>query len=443
MYRFTYENQGSSNFLIYQLREDEKLDQMALGMMNQNKIPNLLPVSYTQIDSHRYLRYSGLSLSTLKSVMSGMVTRERLLTIFESICNGVRSSEEYLLEGNFFVLDTEYMYVDSASGRTSLVYLPILNQEESADYAAFFKKIITDAITDPSEDGTYITRLLYYLNSTENFSLAEFYRRVKELKTPSDAGGREAPHHNQYTKKEPERKKNVEELQKEQSKPVQKVAPKSAQKTTEKAISGQVPDGKQQKEAPQKQKTEKKAGSDRTVKNSTGNYGFAIPGQEQAEQDGQISSGENSQEKMSMLYLLRNFSGENLEKFKKQKPEKGKHKKQEEPAKKKGTKDKKKAPSLTLVSLDPARPMKLTVNKDVYNIGRRETNDTVMTGMKKISREHCSIVREAGAYYVIDRNSTFGTVVDGISCVSGKKSGALHDNSIIELPDIRFRVELR
>ena len=182
MYGFSYENQGSNKFLVYHLEKKDKLDQMAMGMLSQNRIPNLLPVSYTQIDSERYLRYSGLSMSTLNNLFGGIVTRDRILTVLDSICDGILHSEEYLLEGNFFILDTKYMYVDSASGEINLVYLPILNYENNVDYTVFFKEIITNVISDPQEDGTYITKLLYYLNSTGNFSISEFSKIVKGLK---------------------------------------------------------------------------------------------------------------------------------------------------------------------------------------------------------------------------------------------------------------------
>ena len=96
---------------------------------------------------------------------------------------------------------------------------------------------------------------------------------------------------------------------------------------------------------------------------------------------------------------------------------------------------------LRLISETPAHPMTITVDKEVFHIGRKETNDAVLSNIHPVSREHFSIVQEKGAFYVIDRKSRFGTKVDGVSCIPGQKSMALQAGSIIELPEIRFRVE--
>lgn len=160
---------------------------------------------------------------------------------------------------------------------------------------------------------------------------------------------------------------------------------------------------------------------------------------------------------MSMLQLLRNFSGENLEKYKKQRQggEKAEKKKEKKEKKEKKTEDgkgkktsekeavRRKAPVLMLVSTDPGQTYTFAVKKDRFRIGRKESNDAVLKNILSVSREHCAIVREGGAYYVEDLNSKYGTKVDGVACVPGGRSGALHEQSVIELAEISFRVEFR
>lgn len=448
---FTYENQGSISFLIYKLREDEKLDKMALGMMNQNKIPHLLPVSFTQINCERYLRYSGLSLCTLKSLMSGIVTKERILTVFDSICEGILASEEYFLEGSCFVLDADYMYVDSSNGKTNIVYLPILYMEQKTEYTTFFKEIITNIIADPTEDGSYITKILYYLNSADNFSVAEFSKLIKKLKMANIS---QEIHEIQNSVKS---QKLMHEKNKFREKAAKREIQRPVQIQTEKGEHNYAVSSNIEKETPKKQNREDNKEIKNKGKENTEGYSFIIPGKAPMKADVSISVSSKEpadDEKMSMLYLLRNFSGENLKKYRNQKQDNQESKKESEKKsaikknqenKKENSKGKRKKETaiLTLVSIDTRDPRRFTVNKDIYNIGRRENNDAVMAGLKKVSREHCSIVKENDCYYVIDRNSSFGTIVDGKPCIPGKKSDALHENSIIELPGISLRAEFR
>lgn len=421
MYRFIYENQGSDKYLIYQLEQKEKLDTMALGMLNHNKIPNLLPVSFTQIDSERYLRYSSLPQSTLKGQLAGMMTKERLLMIFDGICEGVRSSEEYLLDGNAFVLEAENIYVDPASGKTSLVYLPILDTGIHTDYVSFFKGIITNMIADRSEDLSYVTTILYFLNSTENFSLNEFSKLVKSLRqTPTVLS---------------ERKEIRQEVKKVLEKPAKPEQPKAPiVKETEKAVIHKEPEVKETKNVQQISENKK------SVKMPKAGYEFEIPGKDIGKKtvvDQEVTEKDEEDGKMSMLYLLRNFSGENLEKYKEQKGEKNDKKKEE---KQKGGK---KTPVLTLVSMDMARPYTFAVTKNKYKIGRKDTNDAVIKDIGSVSREHCMIVRKGNEYYVEDVGSTYGTIVDGVECIPGQRNCILHEQSVIEFKEISFRVEFR
>lgn len=449
MYRFTYENQGSNRFLVYRMEETEKLDRMALGMMNQNKIPHLLPVSYARIDAEQYLRYSGLPQSTLKNLMGDTTRKERFLSILESICEGILSSEEYLLEGNSFVLDEEYIYVDSTGGRASLVYLPILDQGREIQYSRFFGKIIAGMKPDISEDGGYISVILSYINASENFSLEEFARLIRQLRTKPIKFEEKRARGAEGKKPDP-----IRELKK--TEPTQEKQPTSVKTEKEKTAQSAVKNQKRPEpdSAHEKKGEQQKEKADSEEKEG---YSFAIPGRIPVKRSGSPETAQQmqneSEEKISMMYLLRNFSGENLRRYKSQKQDKENIKESEKKAVRKEQSETKKREkrgaakgkgmALVLISQDPQNPKKFIVNKEIYHIGRRENNDMVLGGMRKVSREHCSIIKEKEKYYVIDRNSTFGTIVDGKKCVPGEKSSVLHENSIIELPEISFRVEFR
>lgn len=421
MHRFSYDNQGSNCYLIYMMKDNEEVDQTALHMIKQNEIPHLLSAAYTQIDRNRYLRYALSSTAILKKMLSGVITRVWLLNVFESVCSAVLSAEEYLLDSNSFVLDWEYVFVDSVSGKASLVYLPVLGGTEAADIPEFFRMVVTNVKPDPGESGDYITRILYYLNSNEKFSLTDFHKLIKELQYQNTA------ENVQSVSKEKERKnisarKEVPGKGKREEDIRDRVIPKSK---------GQPPRSKGNIEMDRENdRPEFQPG-----------YGFDIPGGKKktvpASPEERGDKGNAQEDNISLMYLLRNFSGENLQKYrsqgqgKKEKTKSGKEKK------------KKQKGMLTLVSLEPAHPMEFTVNQFPFTIGRRKANHAVMTGFKKISREHCWIVQEKDAYFVLDRGSTFGTIVDGMKCVPDQKSGVLEENSVIELPGIRFRVEFR
>ncbi len=50
MREFTVENNGVNTNLVYEVKEKENVDSVILGMMENNRIIGLLPMTYTQID---------------------------------------------------------------------------------------------------------------------------------------------------------------------------------------------------------------------------------------------------------------------------------------------------------------------------------------------------------------------------------------------------------
>ena len=69
----------------------------------------------------------------------------------------------------------------------------------------------------------------------------------------------------------------------------------------------------------------------------------------------------------------------------------------------------------TLVSLTAGSPIRLTVTKQEYVIGKStEQADGVAGFSKMISRRHCKIVKKGSGYAVVDLNSSNGTYLNGM-----------------------------
>lgn len=181
--QFTYENQGTSVFLVYQMKPEDQLDTMGIGMICNNNIPHVLPVSFTQIDAAQYLRYNISAKINLENLFSGMVTRKRLLNVFLGICEAIEAGNEYMLESNLFVLDKQYVFANVSTGEASLIYLPVLNSGMTLDLCRFFKEIMFSTQFDPTEDCTYVAEIINFLNTSDNFSLKEFQTLLYRLRS--------------------------------------------------------------------------------------------------------------------------------------------------------------------------------------------------------------------------------------------------------------------
>ena len=76
----------------------------------------------------------------------------------------------------------------------------------------------------------------------------------------------------------------------------------------------------------------------------------------------------------------------------------------------------------TLVSLTAGSPIRLTVTKQEYVIGKSaEQADGVVGFSKMISRRHCKIVKGESGYAVVDLNSSNGTYLNGMRLFPGRE----------------------
>lgn len=297
---FSYENQGTHTYLVYEIGMEDTIDSMSLGMLTHNKIAGLAETSFAQLDTSKYVKYDITSRVSVKQFFTGQVNKARLLGVFRGIANALLAAEDYMIDARSIVLDTEYIFADVSTCDTVLICLPIQTEAISwteHDICTFFKNIIFSTQYDQTENCDHVAQIINYLNSAPAFSLENFMQVLNQIQNTQPPKA---------------------------AKPVQSGLPTSEVRRTQDASGGM---GQQNSNHIQPQvlytsppRTEKPP-----IAAAASNTVTTPP----------PVAGENTEaEKMSMLYLLRHFSKENAELYKKQKPDasaagsgKGKHKK--------------------------------------------------------------------------------------------------------------------
>ena len=187
---FSYENQGGNTFLVYAIEEGDQLDSMSVGMITNNSIPGLIKAVFTQMDTSRFIKYNVSSKIPVKQFFSGPINKKRLLGVCHGIVDATLSAEEYMIDPNMIVIDTNYMFADVSTGETTLICLPIIRENsQSVDLGAFFKHIMFTTQYDQTEDCDYVAKIINYLNSAAIFSPKQFKGLLSEI----SAADRSAP----------------------------------------------------------------------------------------------------------------------------------------------------------------------------------------------------------------------------------------------------------
>jgi len=98
--------------LIYEIDENEKLDNVSIGMMKNNDIEALFPVDMITNDTKTQLKYQVGKAKSLNEYIKEELTKEDLLAVFENICKDMSCIEEYMLLEDQVILENDYIFVE-------------------------------------------------------------------------------------------------------------------------------------------------------------------------------------------------------------------------------------------------------------------------------------------------------------------------------------------
>lgn len=180
---FTYENQGASTYLVYEVKESDVVDSLSLGMLTNNKIQGLAQTLFTQMNETRYIKYNVSSKISVRQFFNGPVNKKRLLGVFSGIVDGLLSAEDYMIDSNAIVLDLDYIFADVSTCEAMLICLPISNLErERTDLGVFFKNIMVNTQFDSTENSDHVAKIFNFLNTSPAFSLTDFKMLLEEIR---------------------------------------------------------------------------------------------------------------------------------------------------------------------------------------------------------------------------------------------------------------------
>lgn len=177
---FTYENQGINTFLVWKMEEKDVLDELIKGMAENNEIAGLLPLTFSQNNRERYIKYNISSKVTLKQYLSGIVSKSNFINAMLSLVNAILELDDYMIEKEKLLLDMEYIYINVGTAQVGLAVLPVENVSEETDLAVFFRNIMFHVQFDQNENGNYIAAVLNFLNNGNPFSMTDFKKLLEE-----------------------------------------------------------------------------------------------------------------------------------------------------------------------------------------------------------------------------------------------------------------------
>ncbi len=161
------------------------MDTLTLEMMSNNKIDGVSSGNHIQIDDKFYMKYDISGLMNLREYLQGVVSRQKILSILESIADAAIASEDYMLSISSYVMDMEYVYIDPDTLKVSMVVLPVVREGRKID--VFLKEMFMGIRYDQTEDCSYVASLLNLLGGAGTFSIHTFKEEINRLKKENNS----------------------------------------------------------------------------------------------------------------------------------------------------------------------------------------------------------------------------------------------------------------
>ena len=186
-----YENQGTTTYLVYKIKENDQIDTMTLGMLTNNKIPGLVPTTFTQMDKDKYIKFNVSAKVSASQFLSGTVKRKQLLGMFRGITEAMAAAEDYMLDKNDILLNADYIFADVSTCESLLICLPVKASDGGSPLAAmaekkedpveFFRNIMFTTRFDQTEDCGYVAGIMNYLNTTSVPNMRDMKQMLEGL----------------------------------------------------------------------------------------------------------------------------------------------------------------------------------------------------------------------------------------------------------------------
>lgn len=162
MGEFKTERIGTDEFLSYILDEQETIDRVACGMLENNAIAGLMPMQYSQMNEKISLKFCIRDMATFADYINKASRGRSILLCLKEIASALAGIGDYMLEESMCVFEPEHIYVDE-TGRARLICLPLERAKSENDFRTLCISVINLAKVVRDVRYDEYTRLKQYL----------------------------------------------------------------------------------------------------------------------------------------------------------------------------------------------------------------------------------------------------------------------------------------
>lgn len=459
MYSFKVKTDFDHTYIEYQIQENDVIDTFSEGMIKNNSIHGIIPMTFQQVNNHKYYQYDITNYISLDDYLKKSLSKKDIVDIILQIIHIFENANDYMIEHRYFVLDKNSIYIEQNKKEVYMIVLPLDNIQNNIYFNDLIRNILMSAKYQ-TQDSQYVVEILNYINGDVVHSLQnikEFLINIINTQTINriniEQSRPKSIQQNHMIEKEVQPKIiQKEEIATQRENPVVQQVVNSVPKKETKIPTLQKKKMSQQEEP----KSQNKKGLFKKKESKNKNeFKHKIPSLNSKKGVEKKSTGRSSiptLKKRKEPDTNNGISGslnDDIQPVYDKKINTGEFAQTTVLGLEEGTTVLSQGTTvliqqilqyIVLKRLGTGQTKKFTT--DVITIGKDVSNDFILGDNNAVSRKHAEIKFQNGVYYITDLNSTNHTYVDGQQVLPGQMI-ELYSGSMIKVAneDIVFTIE--
>lgn len=176
-----YEEDGKMTY-IYELPEEAELDEDVLDLCEEGKLRGIASMEY--VDDADAFYYDVTGYKTVGKALSGEVDASDVLDVLYRMANVFVDFKESGIPLSYLVLHKDFIFIDRMTMKVKFLCQPVYDDEQGntmTDIAKFIRVLLSGLTYDITEDGSYVTKLITLVNTTDQFNTSILMNVLQDL----------------------------------------------------------------------------------------------------------------------------------------------------------------------------------------------------------------------------------------------------------------------
>lgn len=161
--------------IVFKFEKDIKFHDSPMRSMQANPSPNILEMNVSSRNNYSNLTYKTSTKTKLSNCLKQDVSRIDFLKILLQITRVLNQADNYYANKSSFIIDEEYIYVDTRNFTVSIMYFPL---DTGVNIEDIYKKFILRAVSYAHQLEQKDVSELNYLFSKTSYRIEDAYKTI-------------------------------------------------------------------------------------------------------------------------------------------------------------------------------------------------------------------------------------------------------------------------